>query len=406
MKPRIFLMLMIITLFVFSRYVSAENLDSSNFKLVDPELGSNSGSSQSSNFQVLSLMGTGISMEQFSSSLYKIGSGQGYTFMANTPKLSCFETNTTSGTTLCSSLPRSNGMVGECGETGCYDRAMAQLDVQGNPNGTVFSIQISSDNWTTIYVVDGTTRTLKPIASKVAADYLTKSQWESSPWNHYNIIGLQPNTIYKARATAMHGNFTESAPGASRTATTSMPAITFDLDIGTNFASETAAPYSANIGNLTPETAAFNTSQKVKIDISTNVQSGVTVYVQDQYSGLRSVSTSYSLQSASEDLSNAASADGFGLQTSGTTQDASSAGYSVVGSTYDVAGGNVGAVSSSVATKILCTLTSSGSNCTSGTPTWVTGGSGIYTLGARASLSAPAKSDYQDTLTFTVTGGW
>lgn len=402
---RVFLLLVsLMTMYPVSVY--ADNLGSTNYTLVDPEIASNSGTTSSANYQSLELAGTGIEMGQLSSSLYKIGSGQGYTFMANVPKITCFETTTTSGTTECVSLSRGNGMVGECGLSGCYDRAMVQIDTQSNPTDTVYSIQLSSDNWATVYVVDGTTRTLKALTSKAIGDYKTKTQWESSPWTHYTVIGLRPDTEYKARATALQGDFTETPPGPSKTATTTLPSVSFDLDIGADFTADTNAPYAVSLGILTPETEKFQTTQRVKTDISTNAQNGISIYAQDSFSGIRSNSSSYTLSSAAEDLSLPASGDGFGMQESGTTQDAASEGYVVPGADYDVTGTNVGALSSSSAVRILCTLLSSSGTCGVNTPTWVNGGKALYTFGARASLNAPAKSDYTDTLTFTVVGGW
>lgn len=406
MKLRLLILTIILGLLPNIGKVLADNLSSPNYVLIDPELSSTSGTSTTANYKLLTQGSNGISHGSISSSLYRIGSGQGYTFMANVPKVTCFETTTDSGSTDCVSLPRGNGMIGECGETGCYDRAVIQIDTQSNPTDTVYSLQLSKDNWATIYIVDGTSHTLKPLASKTIADYKTKSAWEGSPWDHFNIVGLEPNTEYKARVTALQGDFSESAPGPSVTATTSMPAITFDLDISPDLSTNTNAPYVVNLGVLTPETAKFQSSQRIKIDTSTNAQSGISVYVQDLYGGIRSTSTSYTLTSSSEDLSNPASGEGFGLQESGVEQSASSAGYIVPSSTYDVAGSNVGEVSSAVATRTFCSLVSSSGTCGVDTATWVTGGKALFTIGARATLAAPAKSDYTDTLTFTVTGGW
>ncbi len=406
MKLRLFITIALILLLSYSGSVFAANLSSPNYVLVDPELNAASGTASSANYKILVEAGTGIGMGQVSSSLYKFGSGQGYTFMANVPKITCFETTTTSGTTECVALPRGNGMVGECGDTGCYDRAMVQIDTQSNPSDALFSIQISKDNWATIYVIDGTTRAPKAYGSKTIGDYKTKTQWETSPWAHYNVIGLQPNTEYKVRATALHGNFTESEPGPSKTATTSLPSITFDLDVSPDLSTDTNAPYNITLGSLAPETEKFQTTQRVKVDLSTNVQGGATVYVKDSYSGIRSTSTSYTLTSATEDLSNPASGDGFGMQESGTTQSGSSQGFIVPGAAYDLTGSNVGAISSSIDTRVICTLLSGAGTCGVDSPSWVTGGKALFTLGARASLAAPAKADYTDTLQFTVTGGW
>ncbi|MCC7304232.1 hypothetical protein IT418_02355 [bacterium] len=406
MKLRLLIIVITLLFLPYGSAVLAENISSSNYVLVDPELLSASGSTSSTNYSALLNGSGGVGYGQISSSLYKIGSGQGYTFMANTPKIKCFETATDNGTTNCTDLPANNGMVGECGETGCYDRAMVQIDTEGNPTDAVYSIQISKDNWTTIMVVDGSTHTLKPFSSKAISDYLSAASWHSTPWDGYNVIGLQANTEYKVRATALHGDFTESEVSPPVTATTSLPTVTFDLDISPDLLTDTNAPYTVNLGALVPETAKFENSQRVKVDVSTNAQSGISVYVKDAHTGIRSTSTSYTIASSSEDLSNPASGDGFGLQESGTTQSVSSAGFVVPTATFDLSGSNVGAVSSSGDTLAFCTLVSSLDTCGSDPATWVTAGKALFTIGVRASLTAPAKADYTDTLTFTITGGW
>jgi hypothetical protein len=161
-----------------------------------------------------------------------------------------------------------------------------------------------------------------------------------------------------------------------------------------------------DFGALNPETPKFLTTQRIKLEVSTNAQAGVALYVRDQFSGLRSTSTNYTLQSSSEDLSNPASQDGFGLQKTNASQSGSSQGYMISGSTYDVAGSSVGAVSSLSHTLAACSLVSSSGVCTVDTPTWIDDGRILYTLGARAALTAPSVSDYTDQLSFSAVGGW
>ncbi|MFZ6022172.1 MAG: hypothetical protein ACOYT9_01735 [Patescibacteria group bacterium] len=406
MKLRLFLTGIVVTTLLLSFPVASENLNSTNYTLIDTELSSAAGSTSSNNYKTLVQGGNGVEFGQISSTLYKIGSGQGYTFMANVPKLTCFETTTDSGTTTCTGLPAGNGMVGECGLGGCYDRAMFQIDTQGNPTDTLYSIQVSKDNWSTIYVVDGTTHQLKAYSSKAIGDYRTKSQWESTPWNSANLMNLSPNTEYKMRVTALHGDFTETPPGPSKTTTTALPTLSFDIDIGADINANSNAPYAVDFGALNPETPKFLTTQRIKLEVSTNAQSGVSLYVRDQFSGLRSTSTNYTLQSSTEDLSNPASQDGFGLQKTSTSQSVVSQGYMISSSTYDVAGSNVGSVSSLSHTLAACSLVSSSGVCTVDTPTWVDDGRILFTLGARAALSAPSVSDYTDQLSFSAVGGW
>lgn len=405
MRRRIILTLLLVVA-LSTNTVFAESLDSTNYKLLDPQIGAVSGTSASDNYAILVQGGSGIGLGEISSSLYKLGSGQGFTFMANVPKVSCFETVTTSMTTDCVSLPANNGMVGECGEGGCYDRAMLQIDTQANPTDTLYSIQLSSDNWATTYILDGTTRTLKAASSKSIADYKTKAQWEGSPWNRYNILGLQPDTEYKVRLTALHGDFTESSPGPEAIATTGVPTTVFDLDITPDISGTSTAPYSVNLGGVSPESYTFQTNERIKLSVSTNLQVGVSVFLQDEYSGLRSQSTSFTLESDDEDLANPASGDGFGLQFTESDEAAASEGYIVPSAVYAVSGTNVGAISSIAATRVLCTLTSPSGTCGVDSQTWVTDGRALFTLGLRASILAPAVADYEDTLTFTIMGGW
>lgn len=406
MKLRLFLTIAILSLFLTSYQVVAENLSSDNYTLIDPELSSIVGTTSSTNYKALIQGSGGIEFGQISSSLYKVGSGQGYTFMANVPKLTCFETTTDAGSTECIGLPAGNGMVGECGFGGCYDRAVFQIDTQGNPADTLYSIQFSKDNWSTIYILDGTTRQLKAYASKTIGDYKTKTQWEDAPWSSANVVNLSPNTEYKIRVTALNGDFTESPPGPSITATTGTPTISFDVDIGADLNANSNAPYSVDFGALNPETPKFLTTQRIKLEISTNAQSGVSLYVRDQFSGLRSTSTSYTLQSSNEDLSNPISQEGFGLQKHSTSEGSGSQGFMVSSATYEVAGNYVGAVSSLSHTLAACTLVSSSGVCTVDTPAWVVDGRILYTLGARATLAAPSVSDYSDQLSFSALGGW
>jgi len=400
------ILLLALTTILFTKsVVFAANLDSPNYRLVDPELQSAAGEGTSTNYKALFMAGSeGISYGKVSSSLYGIGNGQAYTFMANVPKISCFETSTTGGTTQCTGLP--NGMTGICGTPGCYDRAILQIDTQSNPTDTLYLIEVSPDNFVTNYVVSGVTRTLKSYTSKSSADYLTKVQWETSPWQQVTVLGLKPNTQYSARVRALHGNYTESPAGPTVVATTAVTSASLDLDIATDFNTENNPPYSINLGSLTPEVGKILATPQIKIDFSTNAQQGATVFVNDAFSGLKSTSTSYVLTSSSEDLASSASGDGFGLQAFDKTQSGLSNGFANISSLYVTSASNVGAVSSTILNTIGCSKTAVLSDCTGGTSTWITDGSILVRIGARASLSAPTNTDYSDALTFTLSGNW
>jgi hypothetical protein len=400
------LLLIALTTVLFAKsIVFAANLDSPNYRLVNPELQSAAGEASSINYKALFMAGSeGVSYGKVSSALYGIGSGQAYTFMANVPKISCFETSTNNGTTQCTELP--NGMTAICGNPGCYDRAILQIDTQNNPTDTLYLIEVSPDNFVTNYVVSGVTRTLKSYTSKSSADYLTKVQWEAAPWQQVTILGLKPNTQYSARVRALHGNYTESSTGPTVIATTAVTSASLDLDIATDFNTENNPPYSINLGNLAPEVGKILGTPQIKIDFSTNAQQGATIFVSDSFSGLKSSSTNYLLTSSSEDLATSVSGDGFGLQAFDKTQASESNGFATISSFYATTASNVGAVSSTVLNIIGCSKTAVLSDCSGGTSTWITGGSILVRVGARASLNAPTNSDYSDSLSFTLSGNW
>jgi hypothetical protein len=399
------LLLIIMSLLATKGFAYAANTSSANYTLVDPELQTVSGEASSTNYKALFSAGAqGISYGKIDSSLYSYSNGQAYTFMANVPKISCFETSTLSGESQCTGIP--NGMVSICGIPGCYDRAVVQIDTQNNPTDTVYILEISPDNFSTSYIISGTTRTLKPINAKDSSDYLTKAQWESSPWQTISVLGLKPNTQYSVRARALQGNYTETPAGPSKVATTAVTSASLDLDIATDFLTENNSPYSLNIGVLSPESATILTTPYIKIDFSTNAQQGASLYVKDSFSGLKSSATGYILTSDTEDLSLPSSGDGFGLQFVNKTQDNTSSGYTTAGESFLQTNDIVGQVSSTVLKEVACIRTSVVTNCSSGTATWVNNASILLTVGARASLVAPSQSDYTDILTFSLIGGF
>jgi hypothetical protein len=386
--------------------VSADNLNSTNYQLVDPEVEAISGTAASSQYKSLFGGGSGIYQGNVSSSLYHLGSGQGYTFMANVPKITCFETVSIAVNSSCTTLDSSNGMQGICGDTGCYDRAFIEIDTQENPADTLYSIEISPDNFVTRYIVSGGTRTLKSVETKALSDYLTKTQWEASPWQKGNILGLIPDQSYQVRVTALQGDFTESSFSPTKTAETATTYATLDLDIATDFNTENNAPYAYNLGKIAGESYLLSSTALIKADFSTNAQTGVELYVQDQYSGLKSLSTNYLLASTTEDLSLPANGDGFGLQVANQTESAGSLGKTILDANYAHTGTTVGSVSSAAAKRIACVRQNSGDSCSAGLGTWVSGASVLLKVGVRASFAAPPVNDFQDQLQFTLIGNW
>lgn len=381
--------------------VYAENLSSQNYILKDPEVVTVSGSSDSSNYSIL-IESAPFVGNNISSSLYKTGTGQGYTFMANVPKISCLDTSS-DGTSSCT-LPSGQGMVQECGEGGCYDRAKIEIDAQNNPTDTLYIIEISFDNWTTVLNVDGTTHSIETSATKTIADYKTKADWEGAPYQSWNILGLTPNEIYAVRIRALNGDFTESGNSPVRKFKTSNMSVFFDIDIGATEVAESNPPYVLSMGTLSVTTYTTPTD-RIYVDLSTNARSGTSIYVEDLYAGL--YSTSYTIPSATEDLSLPASEDGYGLKVNYLSQATPNMGYMRPSNLYStISDSLVGVISQSpTSQRIFCSHTSNSSNCDSGLLGPVLDGRGGINVLGRATINTPAGT-YIDTLTFTAISTW
>jgi hypothetical protein len=189
----------------------------SGYKIIDPTINSGSNDDQSSGggYSLFGTLGTGLEDERFESDNYKLSSGQPNKFMANVPTVASFSTDDTD----------------MCGEGGCYSSARFELDTQSNPSDTLYLIEISDDNWTTVQCLDGDTHTPKPISNKDINDYLTQSAWETGSWSAANAVGLTSESTYQIRVRALNGDFTESEAGPEASASTYTPKIVFDLDI-------------------------------------------------------------------------------------------------------------------------------------------------------------------------------
>lgn len=399
-KTLSFLILTISTLssfFIINVY--AQELKSNNFKIIEINT-TGGGSTQTSNTQDMKLLTSfnGFAGDPGSlSSNYIMGYGNINAFTANVPKISCFETNT-NGSSNCNTGPtylNTNGMVTVCGNPGCYDRARFEIDTQNNPADTLYSIQISVDNFVNdIRYIDGITK--RPKSTKTLSDYLTKSSWESST---FNIKGLQPSTQYYIRATALHGDYTESVAGPSASATTTLPTISFDIDIddidGVN--TETNAPYIITLDNarkLKPSGPPQTTLDLIWFDINTNAQSGFVLLHKSKNSGLLSTTQSYTIPSSSVNLDSVT--EGYGIQKYYTNQmyDTSS-GNGELGSistatNYNLTGNNVGIVEN-----IFHKLFESNKP--------INNGRASIMIKARAASTTPPATDYNDELIFIIT---
>jgi len=396
------LSILIVTVSILSLYiinVYAEELKSNNYKIVEVNT-KGGGSTQTSNTGNMKLL---TSIDAFAgdpgalSSNYRVGYGNITAFIANVPKISCFETNT-NGSSTCTRGPaylNTNGMVSVCGNSGCYDRARFEIDIQKNPTDTLCSIQISTDNFASdIRYIDGITK--KPKSTKNLNDYLTKSVWESST---FNIRGLQSSTQYYIRAVALHGDYTESLPGPSINATTTTATISLDIDIDDidGVSSETSAPYIVTLDNarkLTQSGPPQTALDLIWFDINTNAQSGFVLLHKSNNNGLLSTTPSYTIPSSNVNLDSVT--EGYGIQKYYTNQlyHTSSGngdlGTITTGANYALTGNNIGIVEN-----IFNKLFESDKPIHSGRASIM--------IKARAASTTPAATDYSDELIFVIT---
>ncbi|MBN2100476.1 hypothetical protein JW710_01080 [Candidatus Dojkabacteria bacterium] len=372
----------------FSTKVVAQNLESDNYRIIDPSIDAGGNDDASSGtYNLLDSIGGSINDERFESSNYKLGTGIGYTFMANVPVVTYFQTD-------------DSAMIALCGEGGCYNRAKFELDPENNPTETLYLVEISTDDWTTVQCIDGTTKEPKAISSKNINDYLTEATWEAED---FNLLGLASSTEYKIRLRALNGDFTESEPGPDATESTTDPSISFDINISGDTWASTSAPYEIDSWEIT--TVAPSTADDlIWLDMGTNAVAGAIIQVRDTNQGLLSSYTGESIDSISDDLSSVSEGFGLKVDTSKTLPATGQPGYFIEASTYDTAGAQEVGELYATPTIIFCTRPNSGDNCSTGTGEPISGArSGIW-LKARAAPIRSAASDYTDQITFTAIG--
>lgn len=316
---------LLLSLFLFPIYVFAAEIDSSNFKIVGAT--TKQGAilqTTDGDYSALLQAGRISNNPRNYSTSYKLFTSPEDAFIAAVPEVGCFET-TTSGSSNCTTGPTelsTGGMVAICGPSGCYNKARFEIDTNDNPTDTLYSIQISQDNFVSDFrYIDGNTFSPEGISTHNLSDYLTKTDWETPD---FNILGLQSGTLYYIRIVALHGDFTESQPGPIASATTSSGSVFFDIDIEdqTGINAETASPYSIFftgayelISGSTPVTA----ENRIWLDAATNSQGGFAVVIRGVNGGLKSNTTGQTIVSATADLNTVS--DGFGLQSEYINQD-------------------------------------------------------------------------------------
>lgn len=248
-----------------------------------------------------------------------------------------------------------------------YNKLHFVIDEQGNPSDALYALQIStsSDFSSGVNYVKSD---LTIGATLTTSDYQTYTAWGGA--NGSIIIGLTPNTTYYLRAKATQGQFTESAYGPSANATTANPSLSFSV-----------SPSSIALGDL-PAGTVVDAPSAISVSLDTNALSGSDVYINGKNSGLLSNTASFTIPSATGDLSSLN--HGFGARVTAASQ--SSGGPFTAASPYNGSADNVGLTDTTIR-KIFTSLVP------------VSGASGSVLLKAKAQINDPAASDYTETIT-------
>ena len=293
-------------------------VDSTNYKLTGVTTSGLGGIFESSNYSLISNTGQISADPRNYSTNYRIDQGPSEAFRAAQPSIQCFETDT-NGTTDCTSGPTellSGGMIAICGSTGCYNKARFEIEGYSNPTDTLYTIQISEDNFASdVRCINGSTFMPTSLSNCDINDFRTQTYWEDED---FNIKGLDSSTQYYIRISALHGNFTQSDYSAISSATTSLGFVEFDIDIATNsgYTVESSPPYSVSFSGdsrLIAGAGAVTAPNLVWLDLLSNAEGGVAITNQGANGGLYSPTTTEMINSNNLDLDGAL-AEGFGLQ--------------------------------------------------------------------------------------------
>ena len=257
--------------------------------------------------------------------------------------------------------------------TNSYNKLRLVINTGSNPSDGRFAIAISSDNFTTTKYVQAD----NSLGSTLAiANYQTYVQWGSA--TGFDILGLTANTSYQAKVSAYQGVFTASAFGPASTAVATQPTtVSFTVATTTNG----TPPFSVNFASLTAGTV-FTADANAQLTLSTNAVFGGGIYIVDTNGGLKSTKVTYTLTSATADLS--AVGSGYGAQATSLSQ--TSGGPLAASSPFNGAANGVGGLSTSLQQII-------------GLNSAVTNGSAQIKFMAKTSNSVPPANDYSDTQT-------
>jgi hypothetical protein len=327
-------------------YTFAEELDSTNFKIVDITT-QGGGTAESTNYSTLLSVSDIVADPRLYSTNYKMTGDPASAFRPAVPTVSCFET-TTDGYSNCTTGPSelsTGGMVALCGGTGCYDRARFEINTNDNPSDTLYAIQISTDNFASdIKYIDGSTYEPESYSSHNINDFRTKTQWETET---FNVLGLAEGTQYYLRIIALHGDFTQTEEGPEETATTATTSSSFDIDIaGTGgTTTETDPPFTITFtgeNSLLAGAGTVTADNLIWMDAETNGSGGFAIVQKGENAGLYSTTHSVQIDSVTGDLDSLG--EGFGLQSYYVDYNTTSIGDISVMTNYNGSIANVGIV--------------------------------------------------------------
>jgi len=308
--------------------------------------GFGSGGSANSTTTTYALEGsTGeISGQTAATATYNVKPAFIHTQQANEPKIAAFDNG--SGT--------------------YYNKLHFVIDQQGNPSDALYALSISTDNFV------GDIRYIKndlTVESALSvADYQNYTTWGGA--GGANILGLLPNTTYYLRVKATQGKFTESGYGPTASVATVNPQLSFSLSTNTE-----------NLGSLLAG-SVVSAPSTINVGFATNAASGGDVYVNGLNTGLQSTKSSFTIPSATGDLSSLS--HGFGAQV--TTTGATSGTFSSVSPYAFVNSTTVGLADATIRR----IMTAAGP---------IVGGTGSVQLKAKSAVTDPPATDYTETLT-------
>lgn len=325
---------------------------STNYTLKTYDFGNGGGTTSSSNYKLNSITGTQTGVGNKSSTTYTVSPGLP-TQHANVPPAP--------------TLTNPSGVE--------YSRLKLVLNNASNPTDTKFSIAISSDNFVTTQYVKNDNSITSTLAF---ANYQTYTAWGGG--SGFYILGLTPATTYKVKVSAWQGNFSGSPYGpATSGVATGQPTISFS--VATTLTS--SPPLIIAFTNIAPSTVATPNADAL-ISLSSNALSGGAIYLNDQFAGLKSTAATFTVNSATANLS--VVSNGYGAQVIATGQ--SSGGPLASLAPYDFTSANaVGILSTALAP-------------VASTPSPIVSGSATVRLKTKVDSITPSATDYADTLTF------